>query len=872
MSNRSSWIFRLPIGLQVFLLTTVLVITAVGGSVLTTLVLGNRVANQAVRENLERSAAVQSDFADFQLDQLELRAWTVSNDPNFIAYMVESIANQDPASLNDQLDERQRDLGFDFAIVLDPQGQSIARTDSFSDGDDLSKNPLFLDAQANNSYYSAGIWAREDGLLFSSVFVPLLSGGILEGFLLLAYQIEDTMALNLRQMTAAEVIFLVEPSVAGQPMIPAATTLDSAESEELIQWLTENPAIDGTAEVRLGSRSYLASARPISDATGREVGTVLNLGSLDDALEPFRRIARILAIVGIGAVLLALPISFFLPRKLLEPIRRLAKATEAAARGDLDQTISDIDREDELGRMAEAFNALLTELRETRDMQVYLQELNRNLPDQERSNREATPTRALRSTLVGVELHRYSTIEETEEADPRETLEKLSRDLRRLSRVIVAHSGHIETSSGHRMIAVFEGERHPERALAAAAELATIARAFPLAAVVAGGRTITGTTTWHQKPAPTLTGAPVEELEELLRAARPGTLLLTKSAFIQVAELLHGLNVHPQKHDASWAKSSVYSIGPEQVARLSVPEARATMDITSNVGTATGGIGRATLTNIGPGNMLGNRFEILSELGAGGMGVVFKARDQELNELVALKMLKHDAFAGDTKGLENLKGELKMARKISHPNVLRTFDFGDADGFPFISMEFVRGVTLKDLLEQSGRLPLSAGLHMARQLCRGLEAAHGQSVLHRDIKPENMIIEPTGNVKLMDFGIAQPIRRRKGDETSDGPIVGTPFYLAPEQLEGKEPDVRADIYACGVVLYEIFTGSLPFAGGKNLMQIISQKMNEDPAPPSTRAEIPPGLEKIIMRCLERDREQRFATVTDLLQALENLRG
>ncbi len=871
MPKRPSAALRLPLGLQLFLLTTALVVTSVGGAVLTTLLLGKSVASQAVRENLERSAAVQSDFAEFRLDQLELRAWTVSNDPTFMAYMVEAITNQDPASLTDQLDERQRDLGFDFAIVLDADGLSIARTDSFGDSDDLSSNPLFQDAQANNSYYSAGIWAREDQQLFSSVFVPLLSGGILEGYLLLAYQIEDTTALELRKMTAAEVVFLVDSQMEGQTMAPAATTLDSAESEELIQWLAAHPTTEEAAEVTLGSRRYLATTRPISDATGGVVGKVLNLGSLDDALAPFRHIAQILAIVGLGAILIALPISFFLPRKLLAPIRRLAAATEAAARGDLDQTITDMDRGDEVGRMAEGFNSLLAELRETRDMQVYLQELSRTLPDQEKVGTETTPARALESTLIGIELRQYTTLEEAESA-PREALEKLARDLRRLSRTVLAHSGKIEAASGHRMIAVFEGDRHPERALAAAAELATIARAFPLAVVIAAGRAIAGTVTWHQKPAQALTGLAIEELEELLRAARPGTLLLSKSAFLGVAELLQGLGVNPQEHSAAWAKDSIYSIGPELVARLSVPEARATMDITSNVGTTTAGLGHVTLTNIGPGNVLGNRFEILSELGAGGMGVVFKARDQELNELVALKMLKHDAFAGDTQGLENLKVELKMARKISHPNVLRTFDFGDAGGFPFISMEFVRGVTLKDLLEQSGKLPLSAGLHMARQLCRGLQAAHEQSVLHRDIKPENMIIEPTGNVKLMDFGIAQPIKRLKGDETSDGPIVGTPFYLAPEQLEGKVPDERADIYACGVVLYEIFTGTLPFAGGKNLMQIIGQKMNEDPAPPSSRAEIPPGLEAIIMRCLERDREKRFAGVSDLLQALEGLRG
>ncbi|MEM1182139.1 MAG: serine/threonine-protein kinase, partial [Acidobacteriota bacterium] len=141
------------------------------------------------------------------------------------------------------------------------------------------------------------------------------------------------------------------------------------------------------------------------------------------------------------------------------------------------------------------------------------------------------------------------------------------------------------------------------------------------------------------------------------------------------------------------------------------------------------------------------------------------------------------------------------------------------------------------------------------------------------IKPENMIIEPTGSLKLMDFGIAQTIRRGRGSETSDGPIVGTPFYLAPEQLEGKEPDERADIYASGVVFFEIFCRRLPFRADGSLMQIISRKLNEEPARPSeVWPEIPKALGKIIERCLERDRESRYATIGALLEDLETLRA
>jgi serine/threonine-protein kinase len=185
-------------------------------------------------------------------------------------------------------------------------------------------------------------------------------------------------------------------------------------------------------------------------------------------------------------------------------------------------------------------------------------------------------------------------------------------------------------------------------------------------------------------------------------------------------------------------------------------------------------------------------------------------------------------------------------------------------------MEYVRGVTLRFMLDQSRRLPYSAGLRLAKQLCAGLAAAHSVGVLHRDIKPENLILEPTGNAKLMDFGIARPIDRLTPGQTQAGFVVGTPQYLAPEIVEGREADPRSDLYSCGIVLYELFTGVLPFEG-PTAMEILVKHLREEPARPSARwPEIPPALEAAILRCLAKDPDRRYRAVAELLRDLEAL--
>ena len=221
---------------------------------------------------------------------------------------------------------------------------------------------------------------------------------------------------------------------------------------------------------------------------------------------------------------------------------------------------------------------------------------------------------------------------------------------------------------------------------------------------------------------------------------------------------------------------------------------------------------------------------------------------------------------------ERLKSEIKLARKITHPNVLRTFDFGDVDGRPYISMEYVRGLTLRYLLSEAKRVPYSAALRIARQLAAGLGAAHEVGVLHRDIKPENLILEANGNAKLMDFGIARPVRRSTPGQTEAGTFVGTPDYCSPEQLSGGEVDERADIYACGVLMSEMFCGGMPFAGA-NTMDIYQAQISDEPVRPSVLwPDIPAELETVILRCVRSAREERYASAAELGLALSRLRS
>ena len=216
----------------------------------------------------------------------------------------------------------------------------------------------------------------------------------------------------------------------------------------------------------------------------------------------------------------------------------------------------------------------------------------------------------------------------------------------------------------------------------------------------------------------------------------------------------------------------------------------------------------------------------------------------------------------DSTLLERFKQEIRVARKVTHRNVVRTYDIGDTEGVKFISMEYVQGMTLKQLIRKRGALPVGVGLQIAKQASAGLKAAHQQGVVHRDVKPQNIILTPASEVKIMDFGIARPAD--KSGMTATGLIVGTPDYMSPEQVQGKKDlDHRSDIYSLGVVFYEMFTGVLPFSGDSHIAIAMKHVHEEPPNPRSINNTITLPLELIILRCMKKEPVERYQKVEDL---------
>src|SRR6266702_2133334 len=253
-----------------------------------------------------------------------------------------------------------------------------------------------------------------------------------------------------------------------------------------------------------------------------------------------------------------------------------------------------------------------------------------------------------------------------------------------------------------------------------------------------------------------------------------------------------------------------------------------------------------------PGTLLAGRYRIVGRLGKGGMGEVYRADDLKLGQPVALKFLS-EAVDRDPARLTQLHTEVRLARPVSHPNVCRVYDIGEVDRRHFLSMEFIKGEELSSLLRRIGRLPQDKAVQIARQICAGLAAAHDVGVLHRDLKPANVMIDGDGNARILDFGLAGLTEEFSDDEIR----AGTPAYMSPEQLDGKEQTVKSDIYSLGLVLYELFTGKRAFEA-PTFGDLI--KLRRSDTTPTTPSEIVKGLdpmvEKVIDRCLQKDPDRR----------------
>ena len=267
------------------------------------------------------------------------------------------------------------------------------------------------------------------------------------------------------------------------------------------------------------------------------------------------------------------------------------------------------------------------------------------------------------------------------------------------------------------------------------------------------------------------------------------------------------------------------------------------------------------------GSTFTGRYEIIEELGEGGMGKVYRVEDTKLKQEIALKLITPE-IALDKKTIERFRNELKTARKIRHKNVCGMYDLGEEKGTHYITMEYVRGEDLKRLIRKIGQLGAGQTIPIAKHICEGLEEAHRLGVVHRDLKPQNVMVDEDGNARIMDFGIARSLEAK--GITGAGVMIGTLEYMSPEQVEGKETDQRSDIYSLGVILYEMITGRLPFEGDTPLSIALKHKTEEPLEPRKFNAQIPENLSRVILRCMEKDREKRYQRVEELLSELSKI--
>ncbi|MCK4761429.1 MAG: protein kinase [Candidatus Aminicenantes bacterium] len=277
---------------------------------------------------------------------------------------------------------------------------------------------------------------------------------------------------------------------------------------------------------------------------------------------------------------------------------------------------------------------------------------------------------------------------------------------------------------------------------------------------------------------------------------------------------------------------------------------------------------KASTLPFAPGDSFGKRYSILEEIGQGGMGKIFKARDKELEMDVALKMILPELpTKPDTE--KRFKQEIKLARKISQENIIRIHDFGEVKGIKFISMEYIDGENLAELVQDRVSIDIKTVLDISKQICLGLKAAHKQGIIHRDLKPQNIMIDKKGKVYVTDFGLAKSLE--EPGLSKSGIIMGTPQYLSPEQAKGEPLDQRSDIYTLGIIIYEMLTGRELFTSD-SVIGYIRKHIEEKPIPPSEfNPDTPPYLERIVLKCLRKERSKRYRDASDILIDLEKKR-
>ena len=274
------------------------------------------------------------------------------------------------------------------------------------------------------------------------------------------------------------------------------------------------------------------------------------------------------------------------------------------------------------------------------------------------------------------------------------------------------------------------------------------------------------------------------------------------------------------------------------------------------------------LPELTPGSIFADRYLVIDKLGRGGMGQVYKVLDQEINESVALKLIKPE-IAANRETIERFQNEIKIARRISHKNICRMYHLGREKDTSYITMEYVQGENLKKMIKMTKGMSLGTALSIAQQICQGLAEAHRLGIVHRDLKPQNIMLDEDGGVRVMDFGIASSVETKGA--TLPGMMIGTPEYMSPEQIDGGQVDGRSDIYSLGIILYEMLTGKTPFSGDTPWSVVLKHKNDRPHDPRGINPAIPESMSRVILRCLEKQKEKRYQSAEELLADLQDIK-
>ncbi len=887
---------RFPLVWKLFGLTALLIVIVVAIAVGVTIHRANDIAENTVNTSISNAAHLFREFDRQRAGRLALPAVLLGNDPKFVAYIQEAMSGTpaapaaagtaapqpvvDLVSIADQLEQRRQAFGTDLIILLDDQGRVVARTDqptlnAITREDLYEESPIVKKIVDDVSVESTSGVLPLGKRLYQAAVAPIGAGAnnVRVGYLVNAYAIDDTFANRIADATNAGVIFVSPQSLARSANAPAFTMQQMTGVDRILKTGKGVPP----SRLQVERNSYIMTGEPLSSGS-QTVGAAVFVRSLDSELAPFRQIENSLLLGGSGALLLAFILSWLIAKRVTKPIEQLAGVAQAVTAGDY-SVHPNIDRSDEVGILGRSFAKMIVALRDKAELEELYEQMAARTKERDAmaAARVSEPAKLDEGTVVVTDLRGLPPVGEGE---PSILIGAVTRVMKLQEAEVQRQDGEVREVEGHRLVSVFRGDRGVLHAIRAARaineELATLTDVkMSISVGIATGQFVTGSVGVEGQDGLAILGT-TPMLAGILAWHAPNGHAYISYETAQAAggEILSGSK--REQVQLSWL--------PQPLPVASMPLVSMTTGVMRSIGATTGGMATlrmdgtegaagtfAPVRELTAGALFANRYRIEQILGRGGMGIVYKATDTQLDEPVALKTLPGDVMQRSPEELERFKREIRLARKITHRNVLRTYDYGEAEGVYFISMECVRGYTLAELLDEAPnhRLAPRVALGIARQICRGLQAAHEQGIIHRDIKPQNVLIDHKGEVKLMDFGIARVAEAKEG-MTQAGLIVGTPHYMSPEQVQGKQLDPRSDVYSMGVLMYEMVVGVKPFSA-PSLTAVLTAHITEIATPPiEARPEVGRDVNDIIVRCLAKNPKDRYADSGALLQDLDQV--